>query len=185
MRRPFWAWRSAPTADRPDREHRQHGPALGRRRPAGRSAGRWSTRDLVTSVAFSPDGRTVLTGSWDKTARLWDAAHRGTDRPADGAPGLGLVGRLQPRRPDDPDRMLRPDRTPLGPRERPADRPAAAAPALRPRRGLRPRWQDGADRLVRRHGPVLGHRQGRPSARRCAISTPSRPWRSAPTAARS
>jgi WD40 repeat protein len=30
--------------------------------------------DYVWAVAFSPDGRTVLTGSWDKTARLWDAA---------------------------------------------------------------------------------------------------------------
>ena len=26
----------------------------------------------VDKVAFSPDGRTVLTGSWDNTARLWD-----------------------------------------------------------------------------------------------------------------
>ena len=26
----------------------------------------------VTSVALSPDGRTVVTGSWDGTARLWD-----------------------------------------------------------------------------------------------------------------
>lgn len=37
--------------------------------------------DMVTSVAFSPDGKTLASGSYDQTVRLWDIA-----RPADPKP---------------------------------------------------------------------------------------------------
>ncbi|MGW1051761.1 WD40 repeat domain-containing protein [Streptomyces sp. NPDC002521] len=36
----------------------------------------------MTSVAFSPDGRTVATGSWDHTARIWDIGSGPRTRPA-------------------------------------------------------------------------------------------------------
>ncbi|WP_210581934.1 helix-turn-helix domain-containing protein [Streptomyces sp. GESEQ-4] len=45
----------------------------------------------VTSVAFSPDGRTVATGSMDHTARLWDIAKGKTRVSLDHSNGLRSV----------------------------------------------------------------------------------------------
>jgi WD40 repeat protein len=46
-----------------------------RRRASRRASGALATfkghEDRVNSVAFSPDGQTILTGSWDGTAKLW------------------------------------------------------------------------------------------------------------------
>ncbi len=44
------------------------------RRQLAELKGVFSHGDTVNAVAFSPDGKTILTGSADKTARLWDAA---------------------------------------------------------------------------------------------------------------
>ena len=30
--------------------------------------------DVVNSVTFSPDGSKIVSGSWDKTIRVWDAS---------------------------------------------------------------------------------------------------------------
>jgi WD40 repeat protein len=32
-------------------------------------------QQTVWTAAFSPDGKTILTGSFDKTARFWDATN--------------------------------------------------------------------------------------------------------------
>ncbi len=50
-------------------------------RPSPQETARWELAhtlvghtDNVSSVVFSPDGQTLVSGSWDGTIKLWDAA---------------------------------------------------------------------------------------------------------------
>ena len=62
----------------PAREIRPRG--YGRWPPASRSPSLHGHESDVWCVAFSPDGRTVVTGSGDKTARLWPVGQGLIDR---------------------------------------------------------------------------------------------------------
>ena len=47
---------------------------LGRRHRQGDRRSCADTEASVHSAVFSPDGTRIVTASWDKTARIWDAA---------------------------------------------------------------------------------------------------------------
>ena len=65
------------------------------------------------SVAFSPDGTRVVTASWDKTARVWDAA-TGAPSPVPSSIRARWFRRVQPRRHARGHRELRRDGAGVG-----------------------------------------------------------------------
>ena len=141
--------RSAPTARRSSRPGR-----AGTSAPAVDDRPAVPVRDLtehtqrVSSVAFNPkDGRTFVTGSFDRTCRLWDAATGGRSGTVP-ASGAGPRGGVQPGRPD-------------GPRRRPATAPRSSgtstgdpAPRLAASPGRRQRGGLQSRRPVRVHGEL-------------------------------
>ncbi len=124
--------------------------------------------DVVTSVAFSPDGRRVATGSADNTVRLWNAE---TGQPA-GDPLTGHNERVQTVAFSLDGHRLgqwrqRYDGAVVERRHRPAragyDRPHRRGG----QRGVQPRWASAGQRRRRRHGAAV-ERRHRPSSERPA-----------------
>ena len=94
-------------------------PACGRPTPRHRSGTLTEHTQRISSVAFNPkDGRTFVTGSLDRTCRLWDAATGDAAARTVAASGAGPRGGLQPQRPDHPGGGERRDRAVLGRRPR-------------------------------------------------------------------
>ena len=118
------------------------------------------------SIAFSPDGTTLVSRSDDTTFRLWDIA---TGQPR-GGPLQGQSVAFSPERRDRRHRRcLRRDGAPVGRRDRPAARRARArAHGRGAGRHVQPRGPDARLRRQQRDVALLGRRD-RPATRRtCA-----------------
>ena len=87
------AWRSAPTADaHRHRELRQDGEGLGRRRPGRRPLDpHAATRRMFVSVAFSPDGKRLVTGERGQDGEGLGRARRDQARSLDPHGAHGAV----------------------------------------------------------------------------------------------
>ena len=81
--------------------------------------------DYVMSAAFSPDGSRIVTASWDKTARIWDAATAKEIAVLRGHDDVVSSCHLQPRRVAHRHGVTGQDRPHLGCHDRKGDRGSA------------------------------------------------------------
>ena len=139
--------------DDPPGMRRLSRPGCGRLPRANRSAPVFKHKNIVMAVAFSPDGRMVLTGSEDQTCRLWETGTGmpvGPPLPHQGAsgrwPSVLTAGSILTCSPDGTAKLWRvtPARD---------DEPVPRAPRRGASIRLQPGRPDGGDRRRGPEGP--------------------------------
>ena len=169
-------------ADR-HREWGQDGEGLGRQERRRGPHAQGAHQAHVQSASFSPDGSRIVTGSDDKTAKVWDARSGAEALTLKGHTGSGRFGVVQPRRLADRHRQCGRDGEGLGRPQRRRDPHPQGAHRPRLFGVVQPR------RLADRHRRVTTRRRrsGTPraaprSSRSRGTPTGSLRRRSAPTA---
>ena len=157
------------------------------RRAGSRSASRCTAmRRAVSSVAFSPDGTRIVSGSCGQDAAAVGCAERAADRRAAARPrGRGLERGVQPRRHAHRLAAARTGRCGCGMRRagsRSASRCAATRTGSRAWRSAPTARASSAAVGTRRCGCGMRRAASRSASRCAATRTGSRAWRSAPMA---